>query len=621
MSDLAARNLTVACAQWGLRPTMKRTLLTRCIATFVLVSIAGLLVLAIAPLVLGVGIDDAVRRGADLLAARAGTIQIDKPLRLRAFPNVVISSGSVSIGRTGAQRGTTLTVQAPAIDIVVSEQGNRNLQAAHQAAQWLSDLIGNVGDVDKVSLRRASVNFRWADGKSLVITDCDAEISGKNTSAVAATGHCSYLGQRLKFEVSSPGRIEASPAAITGARRPVTLVVTSPLLGVIMDGELDTRGAWSVKAQTELRTPDATRLAAWLGHGWTHTGLGSGFVIRGAATWEKGVLTFGKSHVSLSDQDGVGALSLSYRDDRPLIEATAAFPALDVAPLLYVGYVPEFFPQSGVLASIRPLFAPAAAATWRGLSTSFPAASKIDTEFRLSAGRLQWRGEPIGQGAFSVSARRGVVHADFSELKIGGHSGDLQIQMDETLPNAPVTLRGRFKSTDIGELSAAAFGTPIAIGPGTSQFELTGHGATLGDVVDRASGRGSIEARDGKIHIDAFALKRLVAAPLSPAQPMPWNAVSGSSAYETLSLKFQLRNGSVALENSTLRGDGAVALISGRINFAPAELDLQVRLSPDLKLQSPVRRISDGQISKDVFSISGAWTAPMIAAYPPAPLP
>lgn len=598
---------------------MKRTFVTRCFAAAVLVSIAALLALAVAQLVLGVGIDDAVRRGADLLAARSGNINIDQSLRLRAYPGVIISAGSISTDRTGAQRGATLNLQSPVIDILVGERADQNVQTVN----WLADTLGNVSDVDKIALRRASVTFRWADGKSWTVSDLDAEISGKNTSALTISGHFSYLGQRLKFDISSPGRVETHPPSPAGARWPLKVVITSPLLGVTMDGELDTRTAWCIKAMTELRTPDATLLASWLGYGWANLGpgSGSGFLIRGAATWDKGAITFGKSQVSLGDQNGIGALSLSYRDERPVIEATAAFPALDVAPLFYVA-APDLLPKSAALVSLRPPSAPAASATWRGLTTSFPAAAKIDTELRLSAGRLQWRGEPIGQGAFSVSARRGVVHADFSELTIGGHSGSLQIQMDGTSPNAPVTLRGRIKSIDIGELAAAAFGATPVTGPGATQFELAGHGTTLGELVDHASGRGSIEAPEGTIKIDANALKRLVSTLSVKTQQLTWNALHGSSAFQNLGLKFQLRNGTALLENGTLRSDGLVASITGRVDFAGAALDLQAQFSSDHKPQRPVRRVSGGGlISDDIFSISGAWMAPLISLSLPPVLP
>ena len=598
---------------------MKRGLVTRRISVVVLVSIAALLALATAPLLFGVGIDDAVRRGSDLLAIHTGGLNIERPVRLQAYPNVVVSSGEVSIVRSGVRRSATLTLDNASIDIALGGQAASGDTPVASLFDRMGDGIARE-EIDKIALRHATLTFRWSSGEAWAITDCDAEISARSSAAISVSGDFTHLGQRLKFELSTTGPFDANRQQLAGARWPLKLSVTSPLLGVTIDGELDTRGAWSLKAQTEVRTPDTTRLAAGLGYGWGSAAIGPGLLVRGPATWERGVIAFGKSHISLGDQDGVGALSLSLRDNRPLIEATAAFPALDIAPLLYVGYVPEFVPASGAIAAIAPAVQLPVAATWRGLATHFPAMAIVDTELRLSAGRLQWRGEPIGHGAFTVSARTGMVHADFAELSVGSHVGSLQIQMDQTLPHAPVTLRGRFKSANVAELVEALFASAFASGPSVAQFELTGHGATLGDVVDRAVGRGMLEARDGQIDLDATALQKLIAAPLATGRPLPWSAIAARSAYQTLGLKFQVRSGVVTIDAGTLRSNGLVTSVFGQVDLPGAKLDLSGRIDAQPPRLTSVAR-SNGRTVDDVLTLRGPWTAPVVSMRPIDPLP
>ena len=598
---------------------MKRGIVTRSISIIVLMSIAALILLAIAQLGFGVALDDAVRRGSDLLTARLSAVTVEDPIAVPGFPGVIIASGSVLVVPSGDQRAAaTVKLLSPVIDITMptAETGlNNSTISAIGPTQF------GASEVDKVSFRDATFNFRWSGGNALTVSKCNAELAGKASAALTFVGYCSYLGQPVAFEIWSSGRTELDKRQLGIARWPLKLSMTSPLLSVVLDGELDARGNWSLKSQADVRTPDTTLLAQWLGYGWGAVSNGPAVRIKGPLSWELGSVAFGKSSITLNDQPGIGAISLSFRGSRPIVEATVSFNALDVAPLLYVGASAAPIRSAALPASLEVSAPPARSSAWRGLVTRFPAIAHLDTEFRLSTARLQWRGEPIGQGAFSVSARNGEMHADFSELTVGSLSGSLQIETKAGASQSPVTLRGRFKSTNTAALTTALFGAEAVTGASVGQFELTGEGATLGAVIDRASGRGLLEAHDGAAHLDLAAVQRLLTAPINVVRPLLLSTIASLAPFEALALKFQVRDGEMSIESGSLRSNGILAAVTGRIGPA---IDVKVRLDPSRL--TPVKRTADrGGVSAvsggSTLVVGGTWASPTVAVTPPDPLP
>ena len=100
---------------------MKRGLVTRRIATAILMFFACLILLAIAPMVFGVKLDDAMRKGAGLFLSHADTFLIDRPARLSTMPNIIVSSGTLIVSNSNEGRRPAIKLQSPTIDIVLAE--------------------------------------------------------------------------------------------------------------------------------------------------------------------------------------------------------------------------------------------------------------------------------------------------------------------------------------------------------------------------------------------------------------------------------------------------------------------------------------------------------------------
>ena len=639
---------------------MKRSLVMRRIATAVLVSFAGLLLLAIASMVFG----DAVRRGTSVFLAHTETFEIDRPIRLMAVPNIVLKAGTIKYVRSPESPQHNIDLHAAIIEILLGSevgaleagQGEADVAGSKAMADTVAALstVLETSELSKVRLQNGTLVFKWSGGgRSVLLSDVDAEVLRKGRSGHVARGHFVHLGQTVAFTAASQAAAERpdvdgggvaakdklTPFAaavaerqISGGAWPFQIELRSALLDVRFDGALSFGESWEMKGQAEVKTPDTTKLAAWLGYGWRNAVAGPAFLIKGLAHWKHGAIAFGKSQISLGDQLGVGALSLGYRDARPLVEATVAFAALDVAPLLLGPAEPEPSALSQVTALLPLLPKPASARpTWRSLATFYPSTARIDADLRLSARTLQWRGEPVGKGAFGVSARNGVVHGDFAELDLGPYAGNLQIGIDGPNPGAPVTLRGRFAADNLASVGREFFGTNIVSGSASSQFEMFGRGATLGEVVDGASGRGSLSARDGEIHLDLAAMQRLIATPSQSGQLGGWGAISAAWAYQTLGLKFLLRDGAVVIDDGRLQSNGLVAVVNGRVGLSTNDVDLQVRVEPSNSERATARPLAfkpneaaarvGVPYSGEVLAIHGPWAVPSLSVASRGALP
>lgn len=623
---------------------MKRGLVTRRIATAILMFFACLILLAIAPMVFGVKLDDAMRKGAGLFLSHADTFLIDRPARLSTMPNIIVSSGTLIVSNSSEGRRPAIKLQSPTIDIVLAEDAFTTRGTSLNGPPSVEDVLLQaqrplasafaIADLEKLNLQNATVILRWREGGNLTLESVDAEITVKSKSAYSAVGHFTYLGQKLAFEASSqlpttgPEPTSASMTADgqRGRSWPLRVTVHAPFFKVTTDGTLEIGDSWKYRAQTEVWTADTIKLANWLGYVWQGEGSGPAFGIKGIAGWDRGVVSFGKSQISLADQNGIGAVAVSYRDGRPLIEATAAFAALDVAPLLLRRPPPTI--ATALPSALLPVGEPA----WRALATAFPAAAKMDADWRLSVGRMQWRGEPIGKAAFSVSARQGLVHADFSELELGSLAGNLQIAIDQTaLRHSPVTMRGKFTTANLADIGLSIFNMAVVSGRGQAQFEILGQGATLGDVIDRASGRGSVDGRDGQVHFDLATAQKLQVGAIAGGRIAGLPAIASETAYQQLAIKFQWRDGSLFFDDAMVKAGDLVATANGRLGLLTSDLDVKLRINAatgDLrsvsqsvtKASTMMERAASRSVG-DQLSIIGPWAQPTISVVPMGSVP
>ena len=174
------------------------------------------------------------------------------------------------------------------------------------------------------------------------------------------------------------------------------------------------------------------------------------------------------------------------------------------------------------------------------------------------------------------------MHADFAEIDLGAHKGNLQFSYDENrLPaGAPVSLRGRFETAEGVPLALQLMGAQAVKGRSSSQFELAGAGPTLGTVIDSATGRGSLDARDGQIELDLAAMQKFAMGSGLSEPRASLGAFMTPSPFDALEAKFQMLKGAFAVDQARVRSRGLIATGQGRLGFKRGQVDASFRLSP-----------------------------------------
>jgi AsmA-like C-terminal region len=587
---------------------MRRSLMTRHLALAFLGVVSALLFVAVASLFWDARNGEVGRSILGVQVFQADTVVIEQPVRLSQSPGILLTSGVLTqaSGAPGTGRGVVLTSAVLELDLASDDKA---ISAGVSVGRTiLSPLLDHLAalSVERISLRKAFVRVRLARGQTLELADIDANLAIRNAQVTSAAGTLSYLGVAYSFDtqIGAPIDRAADGDPRGGARRPVQLKLSSPCLSVQFDGHAEgPDGVLGLKGMADVRTVDAGKLAAELGYRWSESATGPEVLVKGPVRWALGTISFGRSEVALGDQAGVGAITMSANDGRPRIEATIAFPALDAAPLLQ-----------------RESAAKTAGAPWRSISTSFPFIKRLDAELRVSAARLQWNGAPIGKGAITVSATGSKLHGDIAELQLENHTGSLQFAVDHTAAEAPVSLRGRFDTSDAGPVLAQTFGTALVRGRATSTFDVSGRGATLGEVLVHAKGRGTLEMRDGQMLMDLPALQKQIASIAGGERPAGWGALAQIAPLDALDGKFQVRDGSVVFENLGAVSKGLVASIQGRLGLAAADVDITVRISPAATsartgaARSSAAAAGRAANSREVLSVRGPWSAPLLSA-------
>ena len=145
----------------------------------------------------------------------------------------------------------------------------------------------------------------------------------------------------------------------------------------------------------------------------------------------------------IDGNEAAGALVLNLAGERPLIDATLAFHALDLTPYAEAARSQSFLFDRQT-------------ATWSLFDLSFPLIRHVDADLRISAPKVALKGYGLGRGAATIAVRSGKLLADIAELELYGGKASAQVtaNTNEIVPR--YTLRGKVENFDAGPAGAAA---------------------------------------------------------------------------------------------------------------------------------------------------------------------
>ena len=166
-----------------------------------------------------------------------------------------------------------------------------------------------------------------------------------------------------------------------------------------------------LSGQVELSSPSLRRVARWFGVPVPIADGLNAVAVKGQVNWARHAFAVEDAKVVIDGNEAAGALVLNLAGERPLIDATLAFHALDLTPYAEAARSQSFLFDRQT-------------ATWSLFDLSFPLIRHVDADLRISAPKVALKGFGLGRGAATIAVRSGKLLADIAELDLYRRQGE-----------------------------------------------------------------------------------------------------------------------------------------------------------------------------------------------------
>jgi AsmA protein len=421
-------------------------------------------------------------------------------------------------------------------------------------------------------------------------------VTGRRKGQVGARGTLSVRGQRLAFDAT------VAPGADKRATRwPTRLNLKSDLLEASLEGHVDVADSLQVSGLIEFATPNLRRIARWFGVPVaTADGLNA-TSIKGQINWARRTFALEDAKVSLDGNEAAGALVLNLAGERPLIDGTLAFSALDLTP-----YVEAARSQSFLFDRQT--------ASWSAFDLSFPLIRHFDADLRISAPKVVVKGYGLGRGAATITVRSGELLADIAELDLyaGKVSAHITANANEIVPR--YTLRGKLEGFDAGTAGPALLGANVLAGRSTLSLDIAASGQTPAEVLRSASGKAALAMADGgKLGLDVKALR---AAAAKAGGAPGWGVLAkGQTSLDQVEARGLIRDGVIITEHVQARSGTLGLAASGRVDLSERTLDLHLSVVPNAPADRPLK--TPELKGAEAVTLRGFWQEPLVRLQEP----
>ena len=574
---------------------MKRKNVISRFTTLVLATVACLILALLAPVFFAHRATDEPFSGSSVMASPRDLhvvttpIQLSETLDLALSRGVLYADGNAAAGLPSSRfvlDGPVFTLNASGFKATALGLDSGVVSAGFAP---LVEQLTAMG-FDTLVIQRGTLHITSADGTFETLSDIDAEVTGRRKGVITGRGSAKVRGQRLKFD----GALAQIADKATPLRWPVKLTAKGALLEASLDGHINVAEDLQISGQTEISTPSVRRAARWFGVPIpTASGLNAA-AFKGQFTWARRNLAIENAKITLDGNEANGALALNIAGERPLIDGTLAFTALDLTP-----YLEAARSQSFVFERLT--------SSWSEFDLVFPIIKHVDADLRISAPKIAMGGYGFGRGAAAITVRAGKLIADIAELEMhtGRASGQITADSNELVPGYAV--RGRVENFEAATATAALFGSTVLSGRATLAFDVSTYGQTPVEVMRRLSGKATLTMPEGgRLALDMKAL-RGVKAGAGPG----WGALAkGQTSLEPVEARAFLQGG--VLFTDAVRGlSGAAGLgATGRVDIVEGSLDLSLSVKANVPTDRP---LTAGDLTGgETVSVRGSWREPVV---------
>jgi AsmA protein len=512
------------------------------------------------------------------------------PVRLSSAPDLTLARTVIYDYGPATTGGPQVLLEGPVLTLNAS--GLRTATAAEpdaaDAEPMLAPLIQQIAALgfDLVAIRRGTLHITMLDGSVETLSDIQAEVKKARSGQIASLGSFTLRGQHLAFDATlSQPQDKKQPA-----RWPLQVSFKAALLHGSFDGYADLADDLKLSGRAEIAVASLRRVGRWFGLPLHLTEGFNATSVKGELTWTRRALAFEKARITVDGNEGNGRLVLNLSGDRPLVEATLDFAALNLTPYVDAARTQFFgFELPGT--------------TWSSFDVSLPMIRHLDADMRISAQRVTLRDHSFGQGGATITAQAGKLHADIAELELptGTLSAQVTAIMSEAAPR--YALRAKVENLEMASACARILGMPALSGRASLALDLTSTGSSLGGIMRRLSGKAALAMPEG----GRMALDLRTVRAAAKAGTRGWAALAKSpTSIDRLEARALIIDGVAFAEEAQARAGDVALTLAGRLGLVDGNMDARLVLKPSAPLTRSL------EPAGETVSLRGPWSDPVM---------
>ncbi len=538
------------------------------------------------------------KRASDALATwTGGEVKLTGPLRVQYFPDVAIRTGVElthapnlpllkSIAAKDARISLDLValvlgrIQVDAVrltspEIALKEAPSLVMGPAQTPEARVANLL-NGAPFRVLRVRNGVIKMPTASGGE-TIDKLDARFK-LSSGALAGSGSFTLRNEPVSFTFDTGAPSETAD----GLSVPVKLSFNAPTLDATVAGTASFANGFQLDGDITAGMADTRAFLRWAGIELAEGRSLKALSASGAARWNGTTLTFDDGAFAFDGNAAVGALAVT-PGIRPRIDGTLAFDRLALDP-----YVGEADADGAAPASLDQ-----------------SALSHFDTDLRISAAEITAPGLQLGRGGFNISARKGFVSSDVSEVEFCGGTVTGRIDVDLSQPIDKAKLAGKFSDIPI-ETCLDPLGLHVPLnGNSNLKVDFSTTGSTYDELARGLAGPFRLKARRGAVSVDLASLFAGSGALLGAG----WSKENVTS-FDELIAECRLGAGKIWCEKFNMKTEQGLVSGSGDIDLGQQTLNWRLFVA---NYAAPVNGSQLATQTPPQVSISGAIAQPMIA--------
>lgn len=497
---------------------------------------------------------------------------IEKPVLIGLAPRVVIRSGTVIMpiegkakgfslgdlwsGLTGGAKAKQITIAHPLIEVELPKAASEG-PALSPEKQLKNTVLWTLLRLPygAINIEDATITIRHSGeaGPAMELTNASLQIArGEDNGALTVKGVAEWRRKRVEvtLRIGRESKVEKQISVPLAGR------LRSHDMELDFDGTLAVAQSIAMQGAVVLRAKSLRTTMAWLGQNVPGAHGFADFRASGRFRWSKNSISLSDATFMLDGNEAEGALSLSYKGRRPVIDGTLAFNDADLSVYFGLKEDTEHTAFLGAIFTDRPV--------------PVPQLNVVNADLRVSASSIKLGGQSVGRTALSFSLRNGQMLADIAEMELQGGVLGGQLSITKKGNVAQIAIRGSIENFLLGECLHKLWGVRPLSGRASLGVEFMSASDTYAGLLENLDGWVSLDLKNGgKARLN---LPKILKA-AEEKDLRGWHDVAqGETSFDKLKAKFALKGGSAYSEAfvvttgaGKMTGDGTINLHARQI--------------------------------------------------------